>query len=130
MTLMIFDIAILSYEDIFVISNDIFLSFQSFKIRHFVHIPVSITCVNLAFQLLFCRPPNRDLREAIQASRKRRGVAEQVTGNGDGNDSTQIGSNGQNTTGRNSKDPRGSNTIPPAPTTHVAKTVLIPSGDR
>ncbi|RLN07653.1 hypothetical protein C2845_PM11G06930 [Panicum miliaceum] len=71
---------------------------------------------------------DRDIREAIRASRKRRGVAEQVPGDEDGNDSTQIGSNAQNTTGRN-RTPRGSNTIPPAPTTHAAKIVLIPSGD-
>jgi hypothetical protein len=86
--------------------------------------------VNVSFQFLFFRPPNRDLREAIRASRKRRGVAEQTLGDGDGNDSTQVGSNAQNTTGHNSKTPRGSNTIPPAPTTHAAKTVLIPTGDR
>lgn len=88
--------------------------------------------MNVPFQLLFCRPPTRDLRKAIRASRKRRGVAEQLHGDGDRNDSTQIGSDGQNTTAYRTQqqDPRGSNTIPPAPTTHAAKTVLIPTGDR
>uniref|UniRef100_A0A0E0KPN6 Uncharacterized protein n=2 Tax=Oryza punctata TaxID=4537 RepID=A0A0E0KPN6_ORYPU len=70
------------------------------------------------------RPRDRDIVEEIRASRRRRGVPEQVPNEGE--EEHDNGSAGVTQT----RTPRGANTIPPAPTTHAAKTVIIPSGDR
>uniref|UniRef100_A0A0E0LCH7 Uncharacterized protein n=1 Tax=Oryza punctata TaxID=4537 RepID=A0A0E0LCH7_ORYPU len=70
------------------------------------------------------RPRARDIVEEIRASRRRRGVPEQLPNEGE--EEQDNGSAGVTQT----RTSRGANTIPPAPTTHAAKTVIIPSGDR
>jgi len=88
------------------------------------------------------RAGQSNLVAAVRASRKRRGVPEQqededlLNLNAEcdeeteaGADFTLPGSHVQTTSGR-IWTPRGPNSIPPAPPSHAAKTVLIPSGDR
>ncbi|RLN29708.1 hypothetical protein C2845_PM05G19560 [Panicum miliaceum] len=84
----------------------------------------------------------RNLVAAMRASRKRRGVPEQQENEEllnlnaecdeeaeSGADFTLPGSHIQ-TASERIWTPRGPNSIPPAPPSHAAKTVLIPAGDR
>lgn len=103
------------------------------------YVNYKLTCSNFSFVY---RAGQSNLVAAVRASRKRRGVPEQqededlLNLNAEcdeetetGEDFTLPGSHVQTASGR-IWTPRGPNSIPPAPPSHAAKTVLIPSGDR
>jgi len=103
------------------------------------YVNYKLTCSNFSFVY---RAGQSNLVAAVRASRKRRGVPEQqededlLNLNAEcdeeteaGADFTLPGSHVQTASGR-IWTPRGPNSIPPAPPSHAAKTILIPSGDR